>query len=191
MQDYDVIILGGGAAGLMCASAAGQRGYRVIVLESSNKIGKKILMSGGGRCNFTNLHCEPDRFVSENPRFCISALSRYTQWDFIELVQRHNIPYHEKSQGQLFCDNSSKDIVNMLQSECDAVDVRVVTHCEIDKVQSEDGYQIFSNQGDFTAPTLRWALQILATASRCSSASMYWKGERAWCHLRSLVCCTT
>jgi predicted Rossmann fold flavoprotein len=154
MQDYDVIILGGGAAGLMCASAAGQRGYRVIVLESSNKIGKKILMSGGGRCNFTNLHCEPDRFVSENPRFCISALSRYTQWDFIELVQRHNIPYHEKSQGQLFCDNSSKDIVNMLQSECDAVDVRVVTHCEIDKVQSEDGYQIFSNQGDFTAPTL-------------------------------------
>jgi len=154
MQDYDVIILGGGAAGLMCASAAGQRGYRVIVLESSNKIGKKILMSGGGRCNFTNLHCEPDRFISENPRFFISALSRYTQWDFIELVQKHNIPYHEKSQGQLFCDNSSKDIVNLLQSECDAVDVKVVTHCEIGNVQSEDGYQVFSNQGNFTAPSL-------------------------------------
>ncbi|MGI9200765.1 MAG: NAD(P)/FAD-dependent oxidoreductase [Woeseiaceae bacterium] len=154
MQDFDVIILGGGAAGLMCASAAGQLGHRVIVLESSNKIGKKILMSGGGRCNFTNLHCEPGRFISANPNFCISALSRYTQWDFIELVQKHEIPYHEKAQGQLFCDNSSKDIVNMLQSECDAVNVRVITHCEVDTVQAEDGYQIFSNQGNFTAPTL-------------------------------------
>ena len=118
MSDYDVIILGGGAAGLMCAIAAGQRGRRVLVLEGSNKIGKKILMSGGGRCNFTNLHCEPTHFISANPSFCISALSRYTQWDFIALVEKHGIAYHEKAAGQLFCDNSSKDIVAMLETEC-------------------------------------------------------------------------
>ena len=107
MNKYDVIVLGGGAAGLMCALVAGQRGRRVVVLEGSNKIGKKILMSGGGRCNFTNLHCEPSCFVSSNPHFCISALSRYTQWDFIALVEKHGISYHEKAAGQLFCDNSS------------------------------------------------------------------------------------
>jgi len=114
MNDADVIIIGGGAAGLMCAIAAGQRGRRVVVLEGSNKIGKKILMSGGGRCNFTNVHTEPSRFISANPHFCKSALSRYTQWDFISLVEKHGIAYHEKSLGQLFCDTSSKEIVSML-----------------------------------------------------------------------------
>ena len=114
MKTFDVIILGGGAAGLMCAIVAGQRGRRVLVLEGSNKVGKKILMSGGGRCNFTNLHCDPSSFISANPHFCKSALSRYTQWDFIELVEKHGIAYHEKTLGQLFCDDSSKDIHNGL-----------------------------------------------------------------------------
>jgi predicted flavoprotein YhiN len=109
MKNYDVIILGGGAAGLMCAMVAGRRGRRVLVLERANKVGKKILMSGGGRCNFTNLGCEPARFISANPDFCISALSRYTQTDFIALVEQHGIAYHEKAHGALFCDDSSKD----------------------------------------------------------------------------------
>ncbi len=154
MQDFDVIILGGGAAGLMCAIAAGQRGRRVIVLESSNKIGKKILMSGGGRCNFTNMHCEPSRFISANPHFCISALSRYTQWDFIALVEKHGIAYHEKDLGQLFCDNSSKDILGMLESECADAGVRIETHCETTAVAYNDSYLVVSDKGEFAAPAL-------------------------------------
>jgi len=118
---YDVVVIGGGAAGLMCAITAGQRGKRVLVLESSNKLGKKILMSGGGRCNFTNLDIQPDNFLSSNPHFYKSALKQYTQWDFIALVAKHGIDYHEKELGQLFCDDSSKQIVEMLKVEIDAV----------------------------------------------------------------------
>lgn len=154
MSDFDVIVLGGGAAGLMCAIAAGQRGRRVVVLESSNKIGKKILMSGGGRCNFTNLHCEPMRFISANPRFCISALSRYTQWDFISLVEEHGIAYHEKAAGQLFCDNSSKDILALLETECRTANVQILTHCEIDTVKYERNYIVTTNHGAFEASSL-------------------------------------
>ena len=154
MQNFDVIILGGGAAGLMCAIAAGQRGRRVIVLESSNKIGKKILMSGGGRCNFTNMHCEPSRFISANPSFCISALSRYTQWDFIALVEKHGIAYHEKDLGQLFCDNSSKDILGMLASECADVGVRIETHCTTNSVSHDDSYIVVTDKGEFSAAAL-------------------------------------
>jgi len=154
VSDFDVIVLGGGAAGLMCAIAAGQRGRRVVVLESSNKIGKKILMSGGGRCNFTNLHCEPMRFISANPRFCISALSRYTQWDFISLVEEHGIAYHEKSAGQLFCDNSSKDILALLETECRTANVQILTHCEIDTVKYERNYIVTTNHGAFEASSL-------------------------------------
>ncbi len=110
----DVVIIGAGASGLMCAMAAGQRGRRVLVLDSSNKIGKKILMSGGGRCNFTNMQVEPEHFISENAHFCVSALNRYTQWDFIALVEKHGIAYHERKHGQLFCDDSAKDILAML-----------------------------------------------------------------------------
>jgi predicted Rossmann fold flavoprotein len=142
MQSYDVLVLGGGAAGLMCAITAGQRGRRVLVLEGSNRIGKKILMSGGGRCNFTNLHCEPANFLSANPRFCISALSRYTQWDFIALVEKHGIAYHEKSAGQLFCDESSKQIVAMLQAECDAAGVDIQTGCRIESVTHDDRFRV-------------------------------------------------
>ena len=104
------MIIGAGAAGLMCAAVAGARGRRVLVLDSANKVGKKILMSGGGRCNFTNMHSTPDNFISANPHFVKSALSRYTPWDFIALVEKHGVPYHEKKLGQLFCDRSSKDL---------------------------------------------------------------------------------
>lgn len=154
MQSSDVIVLGGGAAGLMYASVAGQRGHRVMVLESSNKIGKKILMSGGGRCNFTNLHCEPRHFLSANPNFCISALSRYTPGDFVALVERYGIAYHEKAHGQLFCDHSSKDILGMLQAECAASGVTIRTHCTVATVSHAGDYIVSSDQGDFAAPVL-------------------------------------
>jgi len=154
VTDYDVIILGGGAAGLMCAIAAGARGRRVVVLESSNKIGKKILMSGGGRCNFTNLHCEPACFSSANQNFCISALSRYTQWDFIALVEKHAIAYHEKAAGQLFCDRSSKEILAMLQTECAKVDVRILTHCEITSVAKDGCFRVENNGDEITSSSL-------------------------------------
>ena len=154
MNDYDVIILGGGAAGLMCAIAAGNRGRRVIVLEGSNKVGKKILMSGGGRCNFTNLHCEPSRFLSANPNFCISALSRYTQWDFIALVEKHGIAYHEKAAGQLFCDKSSKDILAMLERECAQVDVNILTQCDITTATKNERFHVTSDGEEFAAESL-------------------------------------
>ncbi|TVR98919.1 MAG: NAD(P)/FAD-dependent oxidoreductase [Wenzhouxiangellaceae bacterium] len=128
----DVLIIGAGAAGLMCAITAGQRGRQVLVLDHANKVGKKILMSGGGRCNFTNIYSEPENFLSANPHFCKSALSRYTPWDFIALVEKHGIPYHEKKLGQLFCDRSSKDIVGLLLSECRAAGVEVRTHTPVE-----------------------------------------------------------
>jgi len=125
-KHYDAIIIGGGAAGLMCAWQAGLLGQRVVVLERSKKIGRKILMSGGGRCNFTNLYVEPENFICPNPHFVKSSLSQYTAWDFISSVQAHGIAYHERDHGQLFCDNKARDIVNMLRSECDAVGVDIV-----------------------------------------------------------------
>ncbi|NBD95948.1 MAG: aminoacetone oxidase family FAD-binding enzyme [Gammaproteobacteria bacterium] len=127
-ESFDVVIIGAGAAGLMCAIAAGRRGRSVLVVDHANKVGKKILMSGGGRCNFTNMYSTPDNFLSANPHFCKSALSRYTPWDFIALVEEHGIPYHEKKLGQLFCDRSSKDIVRLLLAECETVGARVRTH---------------------------------------------------------------
>lgn len=154
VNEYDVIVLGGGAAGLMCAIRAGQRGRRVVVLEGSNKIGKKILMSGGGRCNFTNLHCEPTRFLSANTDFCISALSRYTPWDFVELVDRYGVPYHEKTAGQLFCDHSSKDILSILVSECRDAGVRILTNCEDTVVTNEDRYRVSCSKGAFSSESL-------------------------------------
>ncbi len=154
MEHADVVIIGGGAAGLMCAIAAGQRGRDVVVLEGSNKVGKKILMSGGGRCNFTNLHTEPSRFLSENVHFCKSALSRYTQWDFISLVEKHGIAYHEKTLGQLFCDESSKDIVAMLVSECEEAKVRILTHCADTEVTGNDGFKVNCSKGSFGCTSL-------------------------------------
>lgn len=158
MNNYDVIILGGGAAGLMCAIAAGQRGRRCLVLEASNRVGKKILMSGGGRCNFTNLHCDPTHFISANPNFCISALSRYTQWDFISLVEQHGISYHEKTQGQLFCDETAKDIVAMLEAECAQAGVEIRTDAAITAVARNKCFEVVSNDTTFSSESL-----VLAT----------------------------
>ncbi len=135
-ENYDVIIFGGGAAGLMCALTAANRGRRVLVLEKSNRIGKKILMSGGGRCNFTNLSIEPENFLSANPHFCKSALKRYTQWDFIKLVEQHGIAYEERKHQQLFCKDSAKEILAMLQRECEASGVRIMTHIDISSIKS-------------------------------------------------------
>jgi len=139
MKPYDLIVIGAGAAGLMCAITAAKRGRRVLVLERSNKIGKKILMSGGGRCNFTNLHVSPQRYVSANPHFCKSALSRYTQWDFIAWVEQHQIDYFEKEtvnglSGQLFCRDSAKQIAAMLLTECEQAGVEILLKCETEAV---------------------------------------------------------
>ena len=156
-KEYDAIVIGGGAAGLMCAWQAGKLGKRVVVLERSKKIGRKILMSGGGRCNFTNLYVEPDNFVCPNPHFVKSALSQYTAWDFISSVESHGIAYHEREHGQLFCDNKAKDIVGLLQSECEQVGVEVVLSCHIDKVEFDtigDSYRIHSNHGSIAVPAL-------------------------------------
>ncbi|MDG2047139.1 MAG: NAD(P)/FAD-dependent oxidoreductase [Halioglobus sp.] len=138
IEHYDVVILGGGAAGLFCAAVAGARGRRVLVLEKANKVGKKILMSGGGRCNFTNLFIEPENFISANPHFCKSALSQYTQWDFIAMVDRHGIDYEERAHGQLFCQNSAQDILKMLVCECEQVDVAICSRCGVESIEVLD-----------------------------------------------------
>ena len=137
MTDYDVVIVGGGAAGLMCAAQAGKRGRRVLVIEKSKSVGEKIRISGGGRCNFTNLHAAPANYLSENAHFCVSALRRYTQQDFIALVEAYSIAYHEKTLGQLFCDGSSKQIIQMLLDECAAGEVDIRTQAEVEKVAQQ------------------------------------------------------
>ena len=155
METFDVLIIGAGAAGLMCAIAAGRRGRRVLVVEHANRVGKKILMSGGGRCNFTNLGTTPANFLSANPHFCKSALARYTPADFIELVERHRIAYHEKELGQLFCDDSSKQIVRMLLDECAAAGVRIETNCVVARVRHGDAsFHLDTALGAFTASAL-------------------------------------
>lgn len=148
MYKVDVIIIGAGAAGLMCAIEAGKRGRQVIVLDKAHKPGKKILMSGGGRCNFTNYYISPERYLSHNPHFCKSALSRYTQWDFIDLVKKHKIPFHEKTLGQLFCDHKSQDIVAMLLKECDAAGVTIRLNCQIESVEKENGETFYLKTSD-------------------------------------------
>lgn len=155
MPKFDVIVLGAGAAGLMCALKAGQKGLSVLVLEKSNKPGKKILMSGGGRCNFTNQYAMPENYLSNNPHFCKSAMSQYTVWDFIAMVEKHGIPYHEKELGQLFCDRSSKDILNMLLDECDQAGVKIITACETQTVDIQDeGVGLLTNVSAFSAKNL-------------------------------------
>ncbi len=155
MIHYDVVILGGGAAGLMCAIEAGKRGRRVLVIERSEKVGKKILISGGGRCNFTNLQVTPENFISANPHFCKSALARYSQADFIAMVERHGIAYHEKELGQLFCDQSASLIVKMLADECRAAAVRIETACVVSAVErSAKEFVLQSNRGEIHANAL-------------------------------------
>ena len=203
MKNPDLIVIGAGAAGLMCAITAAQRGRRVLVLERSNKPGKKILMSGGGRCNFTNLYVTPDRYISANPHFCKSALSRYTQWDFIALVEKHGIEYFEKEtvnglSGQLFCRQSSKLIMAMLLEECRAADIQIKLNCEIEAVvhssaswvnknnpgsvgqtfpsrkpPAENGFHLLTSLGNFCSETLVVAAGGLSVPSLGGSGIGY------------------
>jgi predicted Rossmann fold flavoprotein len=150
----DVIVIGGGAAGLMCAIEAGKRKRSVLLLEHAERLGKKILISGGGRCNFTNLHAGPDNYISTNPDFCKSALARYTPQHFIELVEKHKIKYHEKKLGQLFCDISSRQIVDLLQKEYSEAGVEVKLQCKIESVDKPRNFSIKTNLGDFESESL-------------------------------------
>ena len=157
-RQYDAIVAGGGAAGLMCALRAGQRGRKVLVLEHADEVGKKILISGGGRCNFTNLASRPEAFLSANPHFCKSALARYTQHDFIALVEKHRIAWHEKTLGQLFCDGSARQIVAMLLGECAAAGVEVKVAHRITGIDKADRFTVATDHGAFTSQAL-----VLAT----------------------------
>ena len=174
-EAFDVVVIGAGAAGLMCAITAGQRGRRVLVVEHANKPGKKILMSGGGRCNFTNTGTGPGNFLSANPHYCKSALARYTPADFIALVERHGIAYHEKELGQLFCDESSKQIVRMLLDECEAAGVRVEIGCSVEDVKQREGggFGLRTARGPFVAASLVVASGGLSIPSMGASGFGY------------------
>jgi predicted Rossmann fold flavoprotein len=180
VEKFDVVILGAGAAGLMCAIEAGKRGRKVLVLDQANKPGKKILMSGGGRCNFTNYHIKPADYISHNPHFCKSALSRYTQWDFIELVKRHHIPFHEKTLGQLFCDHKSHDILNMLLVECETVGVEIRLLTKIEKIEkvSDHHFKLASSRGNFHCESLVVATGGLSIPTMGSSPFGYHVAEQ-------------
>jgi predicted Rossmann fold flavoprotein len=153
-RQYDALVLGAGAAGLFCAIEAGKRGRRVAVLERSERAGKKILISGGGRCNFTNLHCKPENFLSANPDFAKSALARYTPADFIALVERHRIAYHEKTLGQLFCDRAASDITQMLEAECREAGVQVFLNQQVREVRRTTEFVVLMEKEEFRAPVL-------------------------------------
>ncbi len=153
-QSFDALILGGGAAGLMCAIEAGKRGRRVAVLDHADRLGKKILISGGGRCNFTNLHCQPENFLSSNPHFAKSALARYTPADFIALVEKHRIPYHEKTLGQLFCDRSARDILGMLEEECRTAGVSIFLSTKIQAASRTTEFVVHAANAEFHAAAL-------------------------------------
>ena len=174
---FDALILGGGAAGLMCAIEAGKRGRRVAVLEHADRLGKKILISGGGRCNFTNLHCQPENFLSSNPHFAKSALARYTPADFIALVEKYRIPYHEKTLGQLFCDRSARDILRMLEEECRSAGVSIFLNTTIQGVTRAKAFVVRTANAEFHAPALVVATgglsipKIGATSFRLRSGS--------------------
>ncbi|GGC06209.1 membrane protein [Dickeya fangzhongdai] len=154
VEQFDVIIIGAGAAGLFCAAQAGQKGLRALLVDNGKKPGRKILMSGGGRCNFTNMYAEPAAYLSSNPHFCKSALARYTQWDFISLVNRHGIAYHEKTLGQLFCDDSAQQIVDMLMKECETGKVTLRLRSEVLSVEKTDRFLVKLNTGVVQAPAL-------------------------------------
>ncbi len=156
VKKIDVIVIGAGAAGLMCAREAGRRGRQVLIIDHANKAGKKILMSGGGRCNFTNLHVRPECFISHNPHFCKSALSRYTPQHFIEMVKQYAIPFHEKTLGQLFCNNKSKDILHMLLAECEKNQIAIQLKTTVENIQRQEGggFSVRTSQGQYTAESV-------------------------------------
>src|SRR5258708_5049595 len=151
---FDVLVLGAGAAGLFCAAEAGKRGRRVAVIERADRLGKKILISGGGRCNFTNIHCQPENFISANPHFAKSALARYTPADFIALVEKHKIAYHEKTLGQLFCDHAATEITGLLESECLSAGVKIFVNEQVIKVAKTTEFVVRSQAEEFRAPAL-------------------------------------
>ena len=153
-QHYDVIVIGAGAAGLFCAFQAAQRGRRVVLLEHNDRVGKKIGISGGGRCNFTNIHAVAENYLSENPNFCKSALARYSPWDFIALIEKHGIAYHEKKLGQQFCDGSSREIIDMLLRECHEAGVTIMTSCRVQEVSKNENFHLSTSRGPFTADSL-------------------------------------
>jgi predicted Rossmann fold flavoprotein len=154
VKDFDVIVLGGGAAGLMCAIEAGKRGRRVAVVERADRVGKKILISGGGRCNFTNLYCKPENFLSANPHFCKSALARYAPQDFIALVAKHGISYHEKTMGQLFCNGSAREIVGMLEEECRTASVQIYVGVQAAEVRRGARFVLSAGEQQLTSDSL-------------------------------------
>ncbi len=180
----DVLIIGASASGLMCAIEAGKRGRQVIVLDHANKAGKKILMSGGGRCNFTNLEVSAENFISHNPHFCKSALSRYTQRDFIAMVDDYQIPYEERDLGKLFCVNRAKDILNMLLSECGKAKVVIRLKCEISATEkADDKFLIHTAQGSFQADSLVIASGGLSIPKMCASPLGYKIAEQFGHHI--------
>lgn len=155
MHDVDVIVIGAGAAGMMCAAQAGKRGREVVLIDHAKKIGEKIRISGGGRCNFTNLYAGPDAYLSQNPHFCKSALKQYTQYDFIELVKSYGIAFHEKKLGQLFCDESAQQIIDMLLDECRDAGVRLATETEVQEISKDgDKYKLISSQGEYRVQSI-------------------------------------
>jgi len=170
----DVLIIGASASGLMCAIEAGKRGRKVVVLDHANKAGKKILMSGGGRCNFTNMDVTSENFISHNPHFCKSALSRYTQWDFIGMVNDHNIAYHERDLGKLFCDESAKDILEMLLTECRKVNVKIHLNTKIDEIdKTENSFITRTGNGEYRSDSLVVACGGLSIPKMCASPLGY------------------
>ena len=181
----DVIIIGASAAGLMCAIEAGKRGRTVTILDHANRAGKKILMSGGGRCNFTNYDVSADNFISHNPHFCKSALSRFTQWDFIAMVEQYSIPYHERDHGQLFCNDSAKDILNMLLAECEKVKTKINLNCDITNIEKDQDnvYTIQTSLVNFTARSLVIASGGLSIPKMCASPIGYQIAEQFGHHI--------
>src|SRR5207249_6245835 len=171
MHKFDVLVLGAGAAGLLCAIEAGKRGGRIAVLEHADRVGKKILISGGGRCNFSNILCQPENFISANEHFAKSALARYTPADFIALVEKHRIPYHEKTLGQLFCDRSAQDIIDLLESEFRAAEVQIFLQCRIQEVHRSTEFVVHRSLANFELPP-SWLL-------RADFPSLKWARRRS------------
>ena len=185
MKKTDVIIIGASASGLMCAIEAGKRGRNVLVLDHANKAGKKILMSGGCRCNFTNYDVSANNYLSNNPHFCKSALSRFTQWDFIALVNKHQIPYHQRDLGKLFCDDSAKDILNMLLKECKKAKVKIHLNCNISTLDklAENGFVVKTSLAGFQTASLVIASGGLSIPKMCASPFGYKIAEQFGFHI--------
>ena len=184
-RQTDVVIIGASASGLMCAIEAGKRGRKVIVLDHANKAGKKILMSGGGRCNFTNMDVDASNFISHNPHFCKSALTRYTQWDFIALVDEYQIPYHQRDLGKLFCDDSAKDILNMLLVECKKVNVKILLNTDVKDITKaeNESFIVNTSSGNFSSISLVIASGGLSIPKMCASPLGYKVAEQFGHHI--------